>query len=199
MKPAIVSTLCALTLAQGCARVTPRPLSLPPREAPLAQRAATYRARAAMPNMGFAGWGLRVGDGAVRAVDDARPILANAAEAEEILHTRDNQLALGWTLFGVGTAVILSSIATLPYTLDARDTRGAVVLPLTLVGLGAAIALPSAVLLGSAQRSVPTAAEAYNRWLWDELDLPRLAPDGSVSPSRSSAPTPHPATPWQTP
>ncbi len=199
MKSATLSTLCALTLAQGCARVTPRPLSLPPREASIAQRAATYRARAAMPHMGFAGWGLRVGDTPVRAVDDARPILANAAEAEEILHTRDNQLALGWTLFGVGTAVMLSSIATIPYMIDARDTRGGVVLPLTLVGLGAAIALPSAVILGSAQRSIPTAAEAYNRWLWDELDLPRFAPDGSLAPTRVSAPTPHPATPWQTP
>lgn len=197
MKTAAASTLCALLLAQGCARVTPRPLSLPPRDAPVERRVATYRARAAMPHMGFAGWGLRVGDGPVRTVDDARPILANAAEAEEVFHTRDNQLALGWTLFGVGSALMLSSIVTVPYAIDARDGREALVLPLTLVGLGAAVALPSAVLLGGAQRSVPTAAEAYNRWLWDELDLPRLAPDEGVAPPRS--PSPHPPPPWQAP
>ncbi len=37
---------------------------------------------------------------------------------------------------------------------------------------------------------------AYNRWLWDAHDLPRVAPDG-----RLPSPTPHPATPspWQRP
>jgi hypothetical protein len=188
--------VCALAITSSCAAVAPRPLSLPPRSAPLEQRVATYRARAAMPHMAFSGWATRIGDGPVLPLDEARPVLANAAEAEAILHTRDNQLVLGWSLFGVGTAVMLSSLVVLPSTIDTRDRGEFPVLPFALIGLGAAIALPSAIILGGAQRNIPPATEAYNRWLWDALDLPRNAPDG-----RLPAPTPHPATsaPWQGP
>lgn len=191
-----LAVACALAVSSGCAAVAPRPLALPPRSAPLEQRVAVYRARAAMPHMAFSGWAARIGDGPVLPLDEARPVLANAAEAEAILHSRDNQLLLGWSLFGAGTAVMLSSLAVLPSAIDTRDRGEFPVLPFALVGLGEALALPSAIILGGAQRNIPPATEAYNRWLWDALDLPRSASDGRVP-----APTPHPAAPapWQGP
>lgn len=191
MKTDALLLSCLLTLSSACATVSPRALSLPGRDAPLEERVVAYRAHAAMLHAGFMGWQMRIGRGNLRSIDEARPVLANAREAEALLHARDNQTALGWTIFGVGTAVMFSSLFTIPSALDASGGSGSLSPFYLLLGVGTAIALPSAFIVGAAERRVSPAAEAYNDWLWNELDLPRSAPTGRPLT------TPHPApSPW---
>ncbi len=195
MKTATMALGWALAMTLGCATVPPQPLNLPPRNAPIEHRIAAYRGHAAMPHVTFSGWAMRLGDEELAQLGEVRPFLANAPEAEEQMHARDNQMAIGWTLFGVGMASMLSAVAVVPaYSDRGGSVSGEVTLPLTLLLLGAGLAVPAAFVMNAAQRRVPPAAEAYNRWLWNELDLPRAAPDGRVV-----GPTPHPAlspSPW---
>ncbi len=197
MKTATMALGWALAMTQACATIAPQPLRLPPRSAPVEHRAAAYRAHAAMPHLAFSGWAMRLGDEPVAPLNEVRPFLANSREAEEILHARDNQMALAWGLTGAGLALVLSSLIALPLGLDRDDPSSVTTVPLTLLALGAALSVPATFVMSAAQRRLPPAAEAYNRWLWDELDLPRAAPDGRVV-----GPTPHPAlspTPWAQP
>jgi hypothetical protein len=181
-------TACALGLifvvAQACATVPPRPLALPPPAAPLEERVVAYQEHAAMPHLTFGGWAMRVGEGAVAELDDARPTLANAPEAEAILHDRDTQHALGIGLMIGGTAVAVGAALLPLFTLDDRDFS--LTLPLSLITLGLGAEIAGVFIEAAAQRKVPVAAEAYNRWLWGALDLPRAG--------RRSR-TPHPAAP----
>ncbi len=184
----VVWAAVAFGLVQACATVAPSRLSLPPREAPLEERVAAYRAHAAMPHIALSGWAFRVGDGAVRDLDVARPVLANAAQAEAIFQERDARRAAGWGLLAGGLAATLGALIALPFLLDGRDD--ALPLPLALVALGGGAEAAGALLLGAGERKVPFAAEAYNRWLWDELALP--------VGGRPTQRTPHPA-PWRVP
>ncbi|MFO0602151.1 MAG: hypothetical protein U0324_03200 [Polyangiales bacterium] len=184
----VVWAAVAFGLVQACATVAPARLSLPPREAPLEERVAAYRAHAAMPHVGFSGWAFRVGDGAVRDLDEARPLLANAAQAEAIFQERDARRAAGWGLVAGGLATTLGALIALPILLDARDD--ALTPTLSVMALGGGAEVVGALLLSAGERKVPFAAEAYNRWLWDALALP--------VGGRSTQRTPHPA-PWRVP
>lgn len=177
-----------LVLAQGCVAAVPLPLGLPPRGAPLEERVAAYHGRAAMPHFGMNGWEMRLGEGPVEDLSLARAFLANAPEAEAELHGRDRQLALAWGLLGAGLAVILSSLIVLPLSLDGSRGDTVPTLPFMLIGLGTALSIPPAFILGSAQRRVPVAAEAYNRWLWRSLDLPVGGAGRAARPALSPAP-----------
>lgn len=197
MNKATPALAWALVMTQACAAVRPQPLRLPPRTAPLEHRVAAYRAHAAMPHIALTvgGWAMRMGDEDVSSIDEVRPFLANSPAAEEQLHERDNQNAISWALLGTSLAMLLGSLVTIPFAIDRDGPVGGITLPLTLIGVSTALSVPAAFVAAAAQRRVPPAAEAYNRWLWNELDLPRAAPDG-----RLLGPTPHPApaspTPW---
>lgn len=184
----------ALTLTSACARVQPRPLGLPPPGASLERRIVAYRQRAAMPHMGMNGWDLRVGQGVVGDLSADRPYLANSAEAEDILHERDSQLALGWTILGVSLATVLGSLAFMLASLGSSDPDRFSVTPAYVALGGSVLMLPGTLIMANAQRRVPPAVEAYNRWLWRALELPTDAPPDAV-PAAASWPAATPPAP----
>jgi len=173
-----VALTCALGMASGCARVQPLPLQLPSRDAPIEQRIVAYRRYAAMPHVGMNGWAMRIGNGPVGSLTEDRPYLANAREAEDALHARDNQLSLGWAFMGTGLAVTVVSLVVGLVSLRSigTDHEPISLVPSAVAMGGTLIALPGAFIIGDAQRRVPPAAEAYNRWLWRALTLPNDVP-----------------------
>lgn len=184
-----VALACALLVTSACARVQPQPLRLPPRDAPIERRVVAYRQHAAMPHVGMSGWAMRLGNGPVGDLSDDRPYLANAREAEEVLHARDNQLALGWGFMGAGMATVLISLAVTVISVLSIDTdrfatdpQPTSLIPMMFTMGGTLIMLPGTFIIADAQRRVPSAVEAYNRWLWRELALPQDAPDRPASP-----------------
>lgn len=193
MKTHPLALVAALALTPACATLGTQPLHLPPRTAPLEHRVAAYREHLAMPHMGFAGWGMRLGDGEILPVDTARTFLANAPEADAVMRDHDRRNVIGWSLIGGGLALRLGSLAVLPFALDRDDPSSVPVLPFALITLGAGASIPGTFLLAGAQRRIPMAAEEYNRWLWRALALPR-AGDLGAPPVTSTTPTP-----WSTP
>jgi len=203
--------LCPLVLlAAACAPVARVPLALPPREAPLEVRAAAYRANmGAVHNSLWRSWQVQFGDDPTeRPFRDARPVLENAPEAARVLRERDQQMRLGWGLFGGGVGLTLGGLAMLPLAIDARerDTDRAEVLAPALVSLAGVILMSvSTFILGAAEPRVTYAVDAYNRWLWDALALPRaraLSPALSATPSGLvpwPAPVPAAPPPWTAP
>jgi hypothetical protein len=133
-----------------------------------------YHQHVAMPHGGWDGWALRMGDGPVRELAHDRPYLANAPEAEDGLHARDNRRALAWTLIGAGLGTALISLLILGIS-QSSDPSGFSVVPLAGVLSGALLTVPGVCVQADAEQRVPPAVEAYNRWLWRELDLPRAA------------------------
>ena len=129
LKTATMALGWALAMTQACATVHPQPLVLPPRSAPVEHRVAAYRSHAAMPHLAFSGWAMHLGEGPVAPLNEVRPFLANSPEAEEILHERDNQMALAWGLTGVGLALILSSLVAIPLGIDRDDPSGVTTVP----------------------------------------------------------------------
>jgi hypothetical protein len=170
----------------SCATVPREVLHLPAPNAPLELRVAAYRAGSATIRASlWRSWRVQVGDEpADRELRAARPLLENSPEASQILHERDQQSAVGWGLFGGGTALALGGAALLPLSFSdgSRDTVSPLV-P-TLVSLTGVVMLAvSTFILGAAEPRVTNAVESYNRWLWDALALPRALR------------TPHPAPP----
>lgn len=186
-------------LLAACAPVARVPIALPPREAPLEVRAATYRAHmGSVHNSLWRSWQVQFGDEpAERSLRDARPILENAPAASRVLRERDRQMSLGWGLFGGGVALTLGGLAMLPLAIADRDTLDDRVSPFApaLVSLAGVVLMSvSTFILGAAEPRVTHAVDAYNRWLWDALTLPRA---GALSPSLTATPTG--LAPWQAP
>lgn len=172
----LATVMCALLLAR-CAPPAPRHLWLPTPDQPIETRVVAYRQYAAMPHAGMSGWQMRVGDGPVMSVSDARAVLANAPSAEEIFRERDTMRRVGWSLYGVGLAAMVASLALVFSALDddiAGTTTGEGRLRASFVvlGLGAAVALGGGITAGLGELRISPAAEAYNRWLWQRLGLP---------------------------
>ena len=172
----LATVMCALLLAR-CAPPARRHLWLPTPDQPLETRVMAYRQYAAMPHAGMSGWQMRVGDGPVMSVSDARAVLANAPSAEEIFRERDTMRRVGWSLYGVGLAAMVASLALMLSSLDddvagtsSAETRFRT--SFVILGLGASVALGGGITAGLGELRISPAAEAYNRWLWRRLDLP---------------------------
>lgn len=173
----------------GCGAIPRAPLSLPPRDAPLEARVATYRARMASTHRGlWRPWEVQFGDDAGEVpLRDARATLENAPRAEEIFRERDNQFTIGGALIGVGTALVLGGAVATPFSV--RDDGITPAIPVTLMLGGLIASTIGAFMLGSAEYQVTYGVDAYNRWLWDALALPRAGTAGGpVAPLQSPAP-----------
>lgn len=182
-------------LAAGCAVPLGAPLRLPPASAPLELRAATYHARTASLRASlWRSWRVRFGDEPEDlSLREARPTLENAPEATTILRERDRRVSLGWGLVGGGAALAVAGALLLPLSFsDGGRDSGALspVIPAVTSLAGFALLLVGAMIGGAAEPRVTFAVEAYNRWLWDALHLPRgtSAPVGPVAPG--------PLAPW---
>lgn len=192
--------LCTLALlAAGCAPTVRVPITLPPREAPLEVRAATYRANmASVHNSLWRSWQVQFGDEPVeRTLREARPLIENSPAAAQVLRERDAQMSLGWGLFGGGIGLTLGGLALLPLSISDGVASGDRINPIApaLVSLAGVIMMSvSTFILGAAEPRVTYAVDAYNRWLWDALALPR---PGALAPSRAAPPSG--LAPWQSP
>lgn len=181
-------------LAAGCAVPLGAPLRLPPASAPLELRAATYRENtAALRASLWRSWRVRVGDEPEDlSLREARPRLENAPEATTILRERDQQMTLGWGLVGGGAALAVGGALFLPLTFSdgGRDSAISPVIPAVSSLAGLVLVLVGTMIGGAAEPRVTFAVEAYNRWLWDALHLPR----GTSAPVAPVAPGP--LAPW---
>ncbi|MEZ4393213.1 MAG: hypothetical protein R3A48_19180 [Polyangiales bacterium] len=175
-------------LAAGCAVPLGAPLRLPPASAPLELRAATYHTHSASLRASlWRSWRVRFGDEPEDlSLREARPTLENAPEATSILHERDRQVTLGWGLVGGGGALTVAGALLLPLTLTdgGRDSAISPVIPAVSSLAGLVLVLVGTMIGGAAEPRVTFAVEAYNRWLWDALHLPRgaSAPVAPVAP-----------------
>ena len=77
-----------------------------------------------------------------------------------------------------GLAVTLVSLVVAVVSLQSIGTDHEPIsfVPTVVAMGGTFIALPGAIINSDAQRRVPPAVEAYNRWLWRELALPSDVP-----------------------
>ena len=170
----------------GCGAVPRAPLALPPRDAPIELRAATYRAHTASVHRGlWRSWEVQFGDDLAEVpLRDARARLDHAPRAEEILRERDNQFTLGGALLGAGAALVLGGAIVTP--LSVRDDGFSPVVPVSMMVGGLIATTVGALLFGGAEYQVTYATDAYNRWLWDALALPH--PRGPMEPLLSTQP-----------
>jgi hypothetical protein len=198
----------ALALTAACATTPRTPLRLPGPDAPLEVRAMTYRANmASVHNTLWRTGQVRVGDDPVeRPFQEMRPVFENAPEAAELLRGREQQLRAGWGLFGGGIAIALGGAALLPLTVDRipRDERISPLVPSLVSLAGVAMLAVGSFVIAGAESRVTYAVDAYNRWLWDALTLPRagravepLRPMPATSPLIS--PPSMGAAPWSAP
>lgn len=182
----------------ACAAPQRAPLHLPTPDAPLEHRIAAYGANATTIRASlWRSWRVQVGDEPEdRSFRDARPLLENSPEASRILHERDQQMALGWGLFGGGTAAVLGGALAVPLTLGSagRDDRSDFLTPLLVSTAGIVLMAVGTLIAGGAETRATQVTETYNRWLWDTLALPRAGRTPHPAP-----PPPSGLTPWGAP